>query len=113
MSRSPRPTTWADKFSGSWTGTGRYLGRSPPRSIRPTLALCTRGKHIPSRASCLGQPGSPPGGTQPNWQVALQVYAPYVALNRMHRQLQGVLQTLGLAQFTNPIVGQAPISAAD
>lgn len=51
-------------------------------------------------------------GAQPNWQVELQVYAPYVALNRMHAHLRGVLQTLGLAQFTNPIAGQPPLAGA-
>jgi hypothetical protein len=50
-------------------------------------------------------------GGQPNWQVELQAYAPYVALNRMHVHLRSVLQTLSLAKFNNPIAGQAPLAA--
>jgi hypothetical protein len=40
-------------------------------------------------------------------------YAPYVALNRLQREMQQALQVLGLAKYTNPQLGQALLREAD
>lgn len=56
-------------------------------------------------------------GSEPDWCNALKQYAPYAALNRVHRALQADLETLGLHRFRNPQMGEpletvASISAA-
>jgi hypothetical protein len=48
----------------------------------------------------------PSAWPQPNWRQVLAGYSPYAGLNRIHRELQKDLETLGLARFTNPQVGQ-------
>lgn len=45
-------------------------------------------------------------GASPNWTDVLGQYAPYAALNRVHRALQTDLETLGLHRFRNPQLGQ-------
>jgi hypothetical protein len=41
-------------------------------------------------------------GGAPDWKQALLDHAPYVALNRMFRELQGKLKTLRLSRFNHP-----------
>jgi hypothetical protein len=52
-------------------------------------------------------------GPAPNWQVDLEVYAPYVAINRLRRILEGRLDILRLARFWHPISGQPLETTAD
>ncbi len=52
-----------------------------------------------------GWPGA--WGSTPNWTGVLGQYAPYAALNRVHRALQTDLETLGLHRFRNPQLGQS------
>lgn len=46
-------------------------------------------------------------GVERNWTALLTSYVPYAALNRVHKQLQLVLQTLQLAKFQHPVAGKA------
>lgn len=41
-------------------------------------------------------------GTAPDWTDVLLGYVPYVALNRVHRELRLALATLGLDRYKNP-----------
>ncbi|HEX8199561.1 MAG TPA: hypothetical protein VF590_03675 [Isosphaeraceae bacterium] len=45
-------------------------------------------------------------GAEPDWPVALTDYGPYVALNRIHVELQSTLDVLSVAKRNNPISGQ-------
>jgi hypothetical protein len=48
-------------------------------------------------------PGWPEAwGPRPDWSEVLRVYAPYVALNRVHLQLQTTLKTLAVDKFSSP-----------
>ncbi len=50
-------------------------------------------------------------GNESNWTNVLDQYAPYAALNRVHRSLQNDLKTLHLHRFRNPQLGQALVQA--
>jgi len=52
-------------------------------------------------------------GAAPTWQSVLEEYSPYSALNRVHVQLRAALETLRLAKFTNPQLGQPLLSSQD
>lgn len=52
-------------------------------------------------------------GVAPNWPAVLADYASYSALNRVHVQLRTALETLGLARFTNPQLGQPLLADED
>ena len=41
-------------------------------------------------------------GSIPDWREKFLRYSPYVALNRIHRELQSVLQDLGISRFVHP-----------
>lgn len=64
--------------------------------------------------SLLAKTGWPPGwGAIIDWQAELLKYAPYAALNRIHRELKAALQTLDLAQFSEPTQGRPLKSPPD
>jgi hypothetical protein len=51
----------------------------------------------------LAKSGWPAGwGQPPDWQGEIRKYSPYVGLNRIHQKLSGILDHLGIAQFTSP-----------
>lgn len=52
-------------------------------------------------------------GAQPDWQIELQQYAPYAALNRLHVRLRNVLSTLQLHRFRSPDSSGSLLVAAD
>ena len=45
-------------------------------------------------------------GEPPDWRVVLTSYVPYAALNRVHREMQQVRETLGLHKFRSPEQGR-------
>ncbi len=45
-------------------------------------------------------------GEPPNWHAVLTSYVPYAALNRVHREIQRGLETLGLHRFRSPEQGR-------
>lgn len=51
-------------------------------------------------------------GHEPDWTSVLSHYIPYAALNRVRKQLQSALQTLGLARFHSPSVAK-PLKTAE
>jgi hypothetical protein len=52
-------------------------------------------------------------GATPNWQLELSAYAPYVAVNRLRRNLDLRLETLELHKFKKPITGILLKTASD
>ena len=64
--------------------------------------------------SLLPQTGWPARwGSPPIWQADLLAYAPYIAFNRLHKDLSNRLETLRLHKFLNPINGQPLETVAD
>jgi hypothetical protein len=49
----------------------------------------------------------------PNWQSDLSAYAPYAALNRVHRDIQSALETLKLHKFRVPASGADLLTFTD
>jgi hypothetical protein len=52
-------------------------------------------------------------GTPPDWTQVLLDFAPYVVLNRIHRDLLGKLETLHLWRFNRPILHEPLRTARD
>lgn len=46
-------------------------------------------------------------GPAPDWALVLDAYVPYAALNRVHREVRGMLERLGLHRFRRPETGSA------
>jgi hypothetical protein len=62
----------------------------------------------------LAKTGWPPTwGAEPDWPVALVAYGPYVGLNRIHVELQSILEGLAVAKRIKPISGQPLKTAQD
>lgn len=98
--------TGAGRIFGILDGDGRRLSELNPEFQAPFAgplfswpAYCI--ENLLARAAW---PTS--WGEQPDWRVALSGYVPYAALNRVHREIQRDLETLGLDKFRSPEQGR-------
>jgi len=48
----------------------------------------------------------------PDWKKVFRDYAPYVALNRVHRNFTQILNKLNIAHYINPVAGQPLLKAS-
>ncbi len=52
-------------------------------------------------------------GDQPDWAEEFAAYGPYVALNRMTKEVGRALKELGIATHTNPVLGRPLLPASE
>ncbi|MDB5308608.1 MAG: hypothetical protein JWO38_2810 [Gemmataceae bacterium] len=107
-------TKFAGRVFGVVDGDGQELAALTPQFDAPHTGPLFAWKAY-SIESLLPQLAWPTGhwGVAPNWQVELAVYAPYVAINRLHQKLARRLETLKLHKHRNPVSGQQLEKAAD
>jgi hypothetical protein len=108
--------------AGTIPHSGRVFGiidgdGSPLHELAPNFDPPFPGPLFSWKAYCienlLVKTGWPPAwGDEPDWVVELSRYAPYVALNRIGREVRATLRALGLEKYTLPILGE-PLKQPD
>jgi len=98
---------------GLLDGDGKSLEDLAPRFDPPCIGplFAWKAYSIENLLQKTGWPRS--WGARPDWHRELRAYAPYVGLNRIHRQFSEILVRLGIARFTNPEAGRRLQREAD